>query len=166
MNCPMENGESEELLLNYVSGALDAQEAASFDQHMLTCAACSEFAHGQKAVWQALDLFEPASISADFDRRLYQRIEKVSWWDRLVAAFHSPMLTHRGLPIAAAAAALLVAGVVWERPSAAPAAKPKAPLSVEGQTLQADQVQHALDDMEMLREFNHLMRSDPAESKM
>jgi anti-sigma factor RsiW len=165
MNCPMENREGEELLLNYVSGALDAQAAASFDRHMLTCAACRQFAHGQKAVWQALDLFEPASISADFDRRLYQRLEKISWWDRMVAAFRSPMLTHRGLPIAAAAAALLVAGVVWERPSVAPP-KPQAPLSAEVQTLQPDQVQHALDDMEMLREFNHLMRSDPAESKM
>ena len=165
MNCPMENRESEELLLNYVSGALDAQEAASFDQHMLTCAACRQFAHGQKAVWKALDLFEPSAISADFDRRLYQRIEKVSWWDRMIAALSSPMLTHRGLPIAAAAAALLVAGFVWERPSAAPVT-PKAALSAEAQTLQADQVQHALDDMEMLREFNHLMRSEPAESKM
>ena len=168
MNCPMENGESEELLLNYVSGALDAQEAASFDQHILICAACREFAHGQKAVWQALDLFEPASISADFDRRLYQRIEKVSWWDRMVASLRSPMLTHRGLPIAAAAAALLVAGVVWERPSTKPV-EPRSPLSADmqtPQTLQADQVQHALDDMEMLREFNHLMRSEPAESKM
>jgi anti-sigma factor RsiW len=165
MNCPMENRENEELLLNYVSGALNAEEAASFDRHTITCAACREFAHGQKAVWKALDLFEPAAISAGFDRRLYQRIEKVSWWDRIAAAFRSPMLTHRGLPIAAAAAALLVAGVVWERPSASPA-KPKAPLSAEVQTLQADQVQHALDDMEMLREFNHLMRSDTGESKM
>jgi anti-sigma factor RsiW len=165
MNCPMENHEGEELLLNYVSGALDAQQAASFDQHMLTCAACREFAHGQKAVWKALDLFEPAAISADFDQRLYQRIEKVSWWDRMVAALSSPMLTHRGLPIAAAAAALLVAGFVWERPAAAPVT-PKAPLSGGAQALQADQVQHALDDMEMLREFNHLMRSEPAESKM
>jgi anti-sigma factor RsiW len=161
----MENRENEELLLNYVSGALNAEEAASFDRHTITCAACREFAHGQKAVWKALDLFEPAAISAGFDRRLYQRIEKVSWWDRIAAAFRSPMLTHRGLPIAAAAAALLVAGVVWERPSASPA-KPKAPLSAEVQTLQADQVQHALDDMEMLREFNHLMRSDTGESKM
>jgi len=165
MNCPMENREGEELLVNYVSGALDAQEAAAFDQHMITCAACRQFAHAQRAVWKALDVFEPASISADFDRRLYQRIEKVSWWDRMVAALSSPMLTHRGLPIAAAAAALLVAGVVWERPSATPA-KPKAPLSAEAQSLQADQVQNALDDMEMLREFNHLMRSEPAESKM
>jgi anti-sigma factor RsiW len=165
MKCPIENREGEELLLNYISGALDSQEAASFDQHMLTCAACREFAHGQKAVWVALDLFEPAAISADFDRRLYQRIAKVSWWDRLVDSFRSPLLAYRGLPIAAAAALLVVAGVIYERPSTAPA-KPQSPLSAEVQTLQPDQVQHALDDMEMLREFNHLMRTGPSESKM
>jgi anti-sigma factor RsiW len=161
----MENREGEELLLNYVSGALEAQEAAAFDQHMLTCAACREFAHGQKAVWEALDLFEPAPISADFDRRLYQSIDKLSWWDRFVDALSSPMVAHRGLPIAAAAAVLVVAGFIWERPTAPPAA-PQAPLSAEVQTLQPDQVQHALDDMEMLREFNHLMRTEPSESKM
>jgi hypothetical protein len=161
----MEDREGEELLLNYVSGALDGQEAASFDQHMLTCEACRKFARGQKAVWQALDLFEPSSISADFDRRLYQRIDKLSWWDRLVDGFRSPMVAHRGLPIAAVAAVLLVAGFVYERPSAPPS-KPQSPLSAEVQTLQPDQVQHALDDMEMLREFNHLMRTEPSESKM
>lgn len=164
----MENREGEELLLNYVSGALETQEAMCFDQHMLSCAACREFAHGQKAVWEALDLFEPASISADFDRRLYQRIDKVSWWnrcwDQAVATLRSPMLTHRGLPIAAAAAMLVIGGYVWERPSATSA--PQSPLSAEMQTLQPDQVQHALDDMEMLGDFNRLMRSDPAESKM
>jgi anti-sigma factor RsiW len=161
----MENREDEELLLDYVSGALDAQEAASFDQHMLTCSACREFAHGQKAAWDALDLFEPASISADFDRRLYQRIEKLSWWNRFVDALRSPMLAHRGLPIAAAAAVLVIAGVVWERPSAVPSAT-QSPLSAEMQPLQPDQVQHAVDDMEMLNEFDHLMRTEPSESKM
>jgi hypothetical protein len=164
----MENRE-EELLLNYVSGALDTRQAALFDAHALNCAACREFAHAQKAVWEALDLFEPASISADFDRRLYQRIEKVSWWnrwlDKTVAAFRAPVLIHRGLPIAAAAAVMAVAGFVWERPSAKPP-ESQSPLTAEVQTLQPDQVQHALDDMEMLREFNHLMRSDPGESKM
>jgi hypothetical protein len=165
MKCPMENREGEELLLNYVSGALDGQEAASFDQHMLGCEACRKFAHGQKAVWEALDLFEPASVSADFDRRLYQRIDKLSWWERLVDGLRSPMVAHRGLPIAAAAAVLAVAGFVYERPSAPPA-KAQSPLSAEVQTLQPDQVQHALDDVEMLREFNHLMRTEPSESKM
>jgi len=163
----MENVEGEELLLNYVSGALDAQAAASFDEHMLSCAACREFAHGQKAVWGALDLFEPASISADFDRRLYQRIEKISWlgrlWDGAVAGFSSPMLTHRGLPVAAAVAVLAIAGFIWEHPAARPA-QPQSPLSAQVQTLQPDQVQHALDDMEMLRGFNHLMRSEPSDS--
>jgi anti-sigma factor RsiW len=161
----MENGEGQELLLNYVSGVLEAQEAASFDRHMLTCAACREFAHGQKTVWEALDLFEPASISADFDRRLYQRIDKVSWWDRIVHVLRSPLLAHRGLPVAATVAVLAVAGFIWERPTAPPA-KPQSPLSAAVQTLQPDQVQHALDDMEMLRDFNHLMRSEPSESKM
>ena len=167
MKCPMENPDGEELLLNYVSGALDTQEAASFDEHMLSCAACRKFAHGQKAVWGALDLFEPGSISADFDRRLYERIEKVSWWarwwDGAVATVRSPMLTHRGLPVAAAVAVLAIAGFIWEHPSAKPA-QPQSPLSAEVQTLQPDQVQHALDDMEMLREFNHLMRSEPSDS--
>jgi len=170
MKCLMEGVEGEELLLNYVSGALGTQEAASFNQHMLSCAACREVAHGQKAVWGALDLFEPASISADFDRRLYQRIEKISWWnrwwDRAAATFSSPMLTHRGLPVAATVAVLAIAGFIWEHPSATPA-KPQSPLSAEVQTLQTlqpDQVQHALDDMEMLREFNHLMRSEPSDS--
>jgi hypothetical protein len=167
MKCPMENGEGEELLLSYVSGSLDTQAAALFDQHMLSCAACREFAHGQNAVWGALDLFEPASISADFDRRLYERIDKISWWSRwwdgAVAAFSSPMLTHRGLPVAAAATVLAIAGFVWEHPSARPP-QPQSPLSAEVQTLQPDQVQRALDDMEMLREFNHLMRSEPSDS--
>jgi len=34
------------------------------------------------------------------------------------------------------------------------------------QTLEPDQVQHALDDMDMLRDFNQVMRPEPAESKM
>ena len=165
MKCPMENREGEELLLNYVSGSLDAQAAASFDRHMLTCSACREFAHGQKVVWESLDVFEPASISADFDRRLYQRMEEVSWWDRVVAQFRAPLFLHRGLPIAAAAAALVVAGIVWQHPSVI-SGRAQHPLSAEMQTLEPDQVQHALDDMDMLRDFNQVMRPEPAESKM
>ena len=170
MKCPLEIREGDELLLNYVSGALDTQAAALFEQHMLTCTACSGFVHQQKAVWGALDIFEPAQISADFDRRLYQRLDRGSWWERAVAPvltqLRSPLLAHRGLPVAAAAAVLVLAvGLVWQHPSPAPA-KPPTPLSAEMGTIQPDQAQHALDDMEMLREFNHLMRSGAAESKM
>src|SRR6185312_16068523 len=145
MNCPMENRADDELLLNYVSGALDSERAAQFEQHMHTCAACAKFAREQKAVWGALNLFEAAPVSAGFDRTLYQRMEQVSWWDRIVAAFRSPLLGRRGLPIAAATAGLLVAGYLWQRPEA-PAPKSTAPLSAEAEGMQPEQVQHALDD--------------------
>ena len=164
MKCPIEN-QGEELLLNYVSGALDAQAAALFERHVSTCAACAKFAREQKAVWGALDEFEAAPVSPDFDRRLYQRMDRVSWRGRIVAAIQASLPTRRGFAVAAAAAALVVAGVIWQRPAATPNTA-QAPLSAKVESVQPDQVQHALDDMEMLREFNHAMRSGSPESKM
>jgi anti-sigma factor RsiW len=170
MSCSIEN--REEQLLDYVSGSLNTQQAALFEKHLETCAACSEFVTGQKSVWEALDLFEPAPVSSAFDRQLYERISRTSWWDRLVASvslpFRAPAFLRQGLPLMAAAAVLTTAVIVWERPSSAPAPRP-AELSAEvqsDQTLQPDQVQRALDDMEMLREFNHPVVSDPVQSKM
>jgi len=168
MTCTIEK--REERLLDYVSGSLDTQEAALFEKHLQTCAECSEFVTVQKSVWESLDLFEPAPVSAAFDRRLYERIAQTSWWDRLVARitvpFRAPAFLRQGLPLITAAAVLTAALIVWQRP--APAPGPSAPaLSAEAdQTLQPDQVQRALDDMEMLREFNHLAVADPAQSKM
>jgi hypothetical protein len=163
----MEN--REERLLDYVSGSLEAQDAVLFEKHLESCSACSEFVKGQKSVWETLDVFEAAPISADFDRRLYQRIAQRSWWDRVVAAagapFRAPALLHQGLPLVAAAAILVAAVIVWERPAPAPAMKPTA-ISAEAETLQPDQVQRALDDMEMLREFNHAVVADSPQSKM
>jgi len=167
MSCSIEN--REEKLLDYVSGSLETQEAARFEKHLQTCDACSEFVRGQKSVWNALDLFEPAPVSANFDHRLYERIAKTSWWDRVAAAvsapFRGPMLVRQGLPLAAAAVLLVAAVLVWDRPAPAPAHEQPG-LSAEVENLQPDQIQRALDDMEMLRQFNHAMRTDPAQSKM
>lgn len=170
MSCSIEN--REEQLLDYVSGSLNTHAAALFEKHLETCAACSEFVTGQKAVWESLDLFEPAPVSAAFDRHLYERIARTSWWDRLVASvsvpFRAPAYLRQGLPLVAVAAVLTAAVIVWERPTPAPAPQPTR-LSAEvqpDQTLQPDQVQRALDDMEMLREFNHPVVAGPAQSKM
>ena len=168
MTCNIEK--REERLLDYVSGSLDTQESALFEKHLQTCSACSEFVTGQRSVWESLDLFEPAPVSAAFDRRLYERIAQSSWWDRFVAAvsvpFRAPAFLRQGLPLITAAAVLTAAVIVWDRPAPAPA-PPAAGLSAEAdQTLQPDQVQRALDDMEMLREFNHIAIPDPAQSKM
>lgn len=174
MTCSLDN--REERLLDYVSGSLEAREAALFEKHLEACAECRDFVAGQKAVWNALDVFEPAPVSADFDRRLYTAMAQTSWWDRLVASvttpFRTPALTTKGmlrhgLPIAAAAAALTAGLFVWDRPETKPAV-PSQPsqLTAQADSLQPDQVQRALDDMDMLRQFNSLVASGSPQSKM
>lgn len=161
MNCPLENQESAALLLAYSSNRLDADRAVLLQRHVESCPACRRFVENQAAVWEALDLWKPEPVSADFDRRLYQRIEQqVSRWDMLLRPFR-PLLTHRGLPIAATAALLVMAGILVDHRAEVNPVQPQQSAQVE--TLQPDQVKHALDEVEMLNQFNHLMRSEPAD---
>jgi anti-sigma factor RsiW len=168
MICKLEN--REERLLDYVTGSLASDDAALFEKHLETCSACSEFVTGQQAVWESLDLFEPAPVSAAFDRRLYERIAQTSWWDRLIASFGTPFrvpaFVRQGLPLAAGAAVLAAGVILWERPSSVPTPQPAPALSAEADTLQPEQLQRALDDMEMLREFNQVVVAEPSPSKM
>jgi anti-sigma factor RsiW len=163
MRCPIETRENAEVLLAYCARKLDAETSAILEGHIGTCPACREFAGGQQAVWQALDAWEAAPVSADFDRRLYQRIEQeVSWWDRLMRPFR-PLLFRQGLPIAAAAGLVIVAGLMLERPAAVPPANSPVSAQVE---VPPDQAEHALQEMEMMREFNRLVHADAADPKM
>lgn len=161
MNCPLEAG-NEGVLLDYAVGKLKADERAQMDRHMESCGACKQFAGAQAGVWQALDNWEPAEVSMDFDRRLYARIEQdVSWWTRLMRPLN-PLFRH-SMPIAAAAGVVIMAGLLLNRPPAVPVAP--APQSAQVEALQPDQLQSALDDMEMLRQFNQLV-PDNAGPKM
>jgi anti-sigma factor RsiW len=161
----MECGESADLLLRFAAGRLDPEAGARIERHLLACASCREFAAGQRAVWDALDAWETAPVSPDFDRRLYRRIESEgAWWARLMAPFR-PAPIRRGLPVAAAACFALVAGimVVDRSPGVRP---PPRKASVQVESLRPDQVESALEEMEMLREINGLVRPDSAPSAM
>ena len=154
MKCPME--ENAEMLLDYCAGKLDSESQAVLERHLAACPACREFQTRQEAVWQALDSWEAMPVSPDFDRRLYRRIEeeaaRASWWSRLVQPFR-PMfeapLMSRSVPLAAAACLLVLAGVIMERPGNVAVSEEAA--SIE--SIQPDQVERTLDDMEMLRQF-------------
>ena len=160
----MECGENADLLLKFAAGRLDAEARARIERHMEVCPACREFAGGQRAVWEALDAWESAPVSPDFDRHLYRRIEReVSWWDRVLRPFR-PALIRRGLPIAAAAGLALMAGIVVDRSIVVRPAPEKSSIQVE--SLRPDQVESAVEDMEMLQEINGLVRPDSAESTM
>ena len=164
MNCPIETRENAELLLAYCTRKLDAESTAILERHMEICPACREFSSGQRAVWEALDAWEAAPVTLDFDRRLYRRIDReVSWWHLPMRPLR-PALVLQGLPIAAAACLLVMAGVLLERPASTP---PTAqPQSAQVEAIQPDQVDHALDAMHMLGEFSYRVRGDAADSKM
>ena len=149
------------MLLEYTAGRLAPGEAAALEAHLESCARCREFARSQNMVWQALEAWEAEPVSLDFDRRLFARIEQapLSWWARLTG-----QVMHHAVPVAAAAGVMILAGLMLERPAVTPVAPPQE--SAQVGTLGPEQVQSALDDMQMLRDFNHLVRADSAEPRM
>jgi hypothetical protein len=168
MNCPLQVPEDAQVLLDYGARKLDAARTAILEGHLEICPSCREFALGQRALWETLDTWEAAPVSRDFDRRLYRRIEQeVSWWQALLHAFRPgtarPSLFRRGLPVAAAAFLLVVAGLLIEQPADSP---PPIKDRAKVESVQPEQVEQALDAMEMLHEFSHHVRGDNPESKL
>jgi hypothetical protein len=115
-----------------------------------------EIEAAKRSVDDALDLWEAPPVSADFDRRLYRRIEQdVPWWNFLVRP-------RRLVPVGAAAAVVIAAGLWVGRPGVTPR-----PRSAAVEALRPDQAEDTLHEMEMFEEFNRLVRSDlPADRKM
>lgn len=153
MKCPTENWEDADLVA-FATENLDADRGAQLQQHLQSCVSCRRVVEQQRAVWQALDAWEAPAISTDFDQRLYRRIEqKASWWSWIDPA--RLFLVRQGLPVAAAACLIVVAGFVSQRP-----AEPPAPKAAQIEGVQAEQVEHALDDIQMLGDFTHAARAE------
>ena len=163
MNCPLESRGSPELLIAYASQGLDPKRAAALDGHLAECSACREFVHRQSTVWQALDTWEAAPVSVDFDRRLHARLSTdLSWWQRQwqgLSLVFGPLAVRRAVPVAATAALLIAAGLLLNRPALPPAA-PAQTATAQIETLRPDQVVDALDQMDALSQFNHSLKAD------
>ena len=156
----MQNGGNAEVLLEYSAGTLESGVAAAVAEHIGRCAQCRELVRAQQEVWGALEVWEPRAVSPDFDSKLYDRIGKeVSWWEMLVRPLR-PLSFRNGLPIAAAACLLVVAGFLLEQRPEVPA-RP----ADNGRQLQVD-AQHALEDMQILGEFNGLVSADAGDPRM
>jgi hypothetical protein len=112
----------------------------------------------QIAVWKALDAWEAPVVSPDFDRRLYLRNdqeERISWWDRLTHAFRS-MPLRQVVPLTASAGLLLVAGLLLQYPG------PSARVAPRPEVVRANQVERALDDLDLLGQFGTSSSSESA----
>jgi len=145
--CPLEKGNGAELVLAYGARTLAPDQAAAFERHMLSCGACHELAAAQQHVWSALDAWTPEPISPNFDEKLYQRIlqeERSSWWQRL---FRANWSLRPAMPVAAACGVLLAAFLLRSpQPIPAPQSSSQPKVGIE-------QVERALDDIDMLKQI-------------
>ena len=161
MNCPLQTRENAEQLLDYCSRRLDPRTAVALERHIAVCPVCRQFVGNQHAVWEALDAWEAAPVSAEFDRRLYQRIaNEQPWWRRII----QPLTEHWNVAASAAGVCvlLLMAGVLLNHPVTTPEVARDAP---QVEQVQPEQVEHALDAMDMLAEFNRDVK-DGSNAKM
>jgi anti-sigma factor RsiW len=157
MNCPIETDDNLELLLAYCAGELDSETETILERHLADCPSCRDFQQSQEAAWQALDAWAAMPVSPDFDRRLYERIEEEaahsSWRSRLLRPLR-PMidatLVSRGVPLAAAASLLFAAVLILDRSNNVTVPDD---FAQRIESIQPDQVERTLDDMEMLRQF-------------
>lgn len=156
MNCPVQNSDSIEILLDYCAAKLPAGQAAEFERHLKICPECQAFAQSQQKVWTALDVWEEEPVSAGFDAKLYQQIQRTdqrpSWrqWlsDRMT---WKPALAAAG---AAVAVVLLVQAPAQRVPQAPPQIAPAVVVNSRVETIEPDQIERALDDLEMLNQIS------------
>jgi len=162
MNCPIRTEETAELLLAYTARKLDAAKTAILESHMDVCPQCAEFRVKQELVWQALDAWDAPAVTPDFNRRLYQRIESEAaapWYVRL---FTMPLAAWKPAIPLACAGLLVVAGFVLDHPVSMTSSS--APPAIRVSVTEAEQVESALDDLQLLRQLDSNATSSPSET--
>jgi hypothetical protein len=132
MDCPIR---TQETLLDLWAGSLSPE----LERHIAECRDCRAWVASQRSASEALDGWEAPPISPDFDRRLYCRIEAAQrpWW--------SPALRLRPVLSLAMASIVLLAAILMQSPP---------PRQVQVENIDADRLEAALEDMEMLRQFS------------
>jgi anti-sigma factor RsiW len=165
-NCP-----TEDMLLDYVAGRLNRTQASLFEAHAEHCARCAAMRTSQAAVWQSLDEWKPAPVSAGFNRELWRRIDadarKSSWTRELTAALQFNFWK-RLAPLAVAVAVIVTAFVFDHSGKHAGTIQTNSPASIVVTASEADQLDRALDDIQLLHEVDAsaVAPAQPASSVM
>jgi anti-sigma factor RsiW len=164
MHCLMKSQEEAALLLDYCAGRLNDSSAREVQRHMAECVACSEFVAGQQALWNVMNNWPAPPVSTDFDLGLERRIREAdssSWieraWHGLRPAFARPALA------LAALCMVMVAGLLLQNPRTGVAPADDSHVRVE--KIEPEQVERALDDMQMLRELSSAPSPEGTSSK-
>jgi hypothetical protein len=154
MQCPLKASHDGSLLLDYCAHRLSADTAAAFERHIAVCDACGLAATDQQRVWSTLETWEAAPISADFDRALYARIDqhdRRNWWQHIGDRLAHGVGWKPAVSVAAACVTLIAAIVI-----SVPDRRPNIPLQESSRidSLDAEQVERTLEDLEMLKQLS------------
>ena len=149
VECPIQAQENAEALLAYCARKLDPDTTAALENHMRQCAACREFRDTQTLLWTALDAWETAPVSDDFDRRLFRKLEEresAGLADRLLAAAGN-LRWRTAAPLAAAGIvtlAVFLSGIPRQPDLAAQS---------QTETIDIEQVERTLEDIDVVRQL-------------
>ncbi len=147
MGCLLGRSVAEELVIAYTARTLDPGATTDFERHLESCAHCRDLADQQRAVWSALGEWRALPVSPDFDRKLTERIarnQQAGSWRRLFSNWTWRPL----LPVAAACTVLMFAFLLKDEDRAGvPQSENQSRVQIE------QQVEHALDDMDMLKQI-------------
>jgi hypothetical protein len=152
MRCPIQNGEQAVILLDYCARKLSADSATVLERHIESCAECGRFAAAQRTLWTSLDVWEAQPVSVDFDDRLYSRIEdrqNQSWLRRLWGDTFERKPVFPFAAACAAAALAMFLNVPATRPVPGPVHE-----RTRVEILEPEQIERAVEDVEMLRQFS------------
>jgi anti-sigma factor RsiW len=153
MHCPLKSQEEAALLLDYCAGKLREDTAREVERHMAECAACAEFVAGQQALWSAMNDWSTPAVNADFDTRLERRLretDSASWIERMTRSLR-PAFARPAFALAAVCL-IMVAGLLLQNPRTGVVPADDSHARVE--KIEPEQVERALDDMQMLRELS------------
>src|SRR5579863_6275211 len=152
MNCISKDRKGAGVLTDYCAGTLDPVQTAGIEEHIRECAECFRIVEAQRSLWQTLDAWKPIEVSADFDARLYAKISQAQaepWWNprawRRLWQFPAPLSLWKPALSIAAVAVVLALLVAVRTPD-----KTVAPAEPAAQRINIQEVQQALDDLDLL----------------
>jgi len=152
-HCP-----TEDVLLDYVAGSLNAAQAAGFERHAKECSRCDALLASQAAVWRGLDEWKPEPVSAGFNRELWRRIDAEA-----APPLWSALRFWKQLAPLVAVLALVVTGYMLDHRAQQAVT---APAAVTVSTSEADQLERALDDLQLLETVDTASSAKPASDLM
>jgi anti-sigma factor RsiW len=157
MICFEHNQQGAEILMDYCAGKLDPVRASELAAHLQECAECRKLADAQSAVWEMLEVWKPIEVSSDFDAKLYARIARElrepAWlrWSRRIFRPATPRPFWKPVASLAAVGAVLFLAVMRmpDTTSHVPS-DPSFKAQVSSEKIDVDQVEQALEDLDML----------------